>query len=650
MRSESTQKEGGFKWSTLTGKLPGGHKPMLKLPKIWVPKAAEVRRNSAPAPAEPREVEPAVAPASAPPAPLGPPRPPAPLTFEQHLAALHLSEAGRLLLAREERLFAGGGLRPPEVVDADALEADRRALEDEVLRTLRTSLDADADAQVLRSAVSFVELEEEQDQIWERRRGGTLPSWRLRCWRQAHDATLQSLVEERMEAPPTPAALRPGHSSIQADVHSMGRRLRRDLLLVLERVETCYPAHLRICRQYAAWYHRCVGAKLAKLADFGLDDQDCTFLLRWVNDFYPRLLQELEAAGELDTRALDCLLPKDLLAPLEEQYLSKQQGELSTYLGRILDEARETWTEGGLPPSEDGCFASPLAYDIIQMVNGMVSAAEKVLGDLPKARTLTCQLQDLLRRFATFQADVIKRNKANSAAFVKANLGCVAQFRDFLASRSRLFPEDVRRNCLRTLTDMKGSAHEYLLGPVHKNLKPHYRKLFSQEWLKTSTLDKLQRGLEDEMLQLEGPSKSCRQELTARLHRDVAVEYVYRLLKAELKLKDKLQQRQAADNVERDAGALRDFFGGHGSEEAWLHQVLIMIAEVLKLQDLPAIQFQVASLGTAFPDLSEKHVLSLLKLKSNLTKEDKNNVKAVLLEIPKDSAQSQAFFSFVAVK
>lgn len=40
-----------------------------------------------------------------------------------------------------------------------------------------------------------------------------------------------------------------------------------------------------------------------------------------------------------------------------------------------------------------------------------------------------------------------------------------------------------------------------------------------------------------------------------------------------------------------------------GSKEGWLKEILTKIAEVLKLQDLPAIQMQVASLGTAFPDL-----------------------------------------------
>lgn len=40
-----------------------------------------------------------------------------------------------------------------------------------------------------------------------------------------------------------------------------------------------------------------------------------------------------------------------------------------------------------------------------------------------------------------------------------------------------------------------------------------------------------------------------------------------------------------------------------GSKEGWLKEVLIKIAEVLKLQDCASVQMEVVSLGTAFPDL-----------------------------------------------
>ncbi|XP_057716011.1 tumor necrosis factor alpha-induced protein 2 [Corythoichthys intestinalis] len=648
MRSDWAQKHGAFKWATFSSSssssssLPSkGHKLRLKLPRVW---GANPRRGSAPSTTEANVPTTQVEVETAPPTP----EPAPPMTFEQHLSSLRLSEAGRMLLLREERLFGEDATDGWRAEETAALKADRLALEEVVLRTLRSSLEPAADVDVLASAVAFVQQEEEQDRLWERR-GGMLPPWRLSGWRKMHNDTLQQMVEERLEAPQTPLATPPkGQSSIQADVHGAGRRLRRDLQIVAERVKACYPQHFRICQLYAASYHRGVSSRLRRLADFGLDDQDCTFLLHWVNDFYPRLLEDPQL--EINMEVLEPLLPEELLSPLEEQYLGRQERELSTYMGSVLDEARAAWNKGQQPPVEDGCFVSHTAYDIIQIVNGMVSRAEKVLGDLRKAQPLTCQLQDFLHSFQTFQADVIKYDKANTAAYVKANLGCVADFRDFVISRRRLFPEEVLQNCLSILTDMKGSAHEYLLAPVRKNLKPHFRKLFSQDWLKNSTLEKLQSGLDQEILRLRGLPESRRQELIGQMHRVVSTEYVRRLLKGKLRLKDKQQQQKAAANVEDDAHALQCFFSTHGSEEVGLADVLSMMAEVLKLQDLPAIQCQVASLASAFPDFSEEHVLALLKLKGNLGREERNSVKAVLSEIPKSSAQSQPFFSLVQLK
>lgn len=43
------------------------------------------------------------------------------------------------------------------------------------------------------------------------------------------------------------------------------------------------------------------------------------------------------------------------------------QDELTTYIGRVLEEAKQKWTDGEEPTREDGCFVSPVAYDIIQV-------------------------------------------------------------------------------------------------------------------------------------------------------------------------------------------------------------------------------------------------------------------------------------------
>ncbi|KAM8913463.1 tumor necrosis factor alpha-induced protein 2-like isoform 2-T2 [Spinachia spinachia] len=573
------------------------------------------------------------------------------LTYEQTLEAKRFWEAGRLLIEREERLF--GEMQEAEAPaghqeEVTELAARRGALQVLVLETLRLSLDRGEPraGEALASAVQAVEQEEVQDRLWHQR-GRTPPTWRPCAWKELHDSTLRGLVEERMDnasAPPL-ADL----SSIQADVHAMGRQMKEDLLQVVSVVRSCYPPEHHICLLYAEMFHCTFSARMQKIADFGLGDKDCTFLLRWVNEYYPEVLQKAQLSGAMDVAALGKLLPEELLKPLEDQFLSRQQEELTTFVGRVLEDAEDKWNKGEEPRKEDGCFVSPVSYDIIQLINGMVTTAEKVVGDLQKAQTITRQLKDLMHRFKMFQNDVIKQNKASSRPQVKAHLGCVEQFRDFLHTKRRLFTQEVWEHCRHVLTDMKLSAHSYLLKPVHEVLKPEYRKLGTSDWLKNNQFTGLLDGLEEELQGLQGSIGSCHRELLGRLHQEVTVEYVRRLLKG-AKLKDHKQQVKACNTVRDNAESLHKLFRKMGSEDVWLKDILTKVAEVLSLQDLPAIQIQVASLGADYPDLREEHVSALLRLKTNLSKAARRTVTGVLSVTRVPCGAAPAFFSDVRLK
>lgn len=140
--------------------------------------------------------------------------------------------------------------------------------------------------EVLLSAVKAVVLEAEQDKRWTQRSEAS-PAWRPGGWRSLHDETLRSLVERRMDSPSTPANSPVRLSSVQEDITSMARQLKVDLLLVVNAVKDCYPPEMDICNVYARLYHQTFSARLRKIADFGLDDSDCMWVLRWVNDYYP---------------------------------------------------------------------------------------------------------------------------------------------------------------------------------------------------------------------------------------------------------------------------------------------------------------------------------------------------------------------------
>ncbi|XP_020505357.1 tumor necrosis factor alpha-induced protein 2 isoform X1 [Labrus bergylta] len=580
-------------------------------------------------------------------------------TLEEILAAKdaqHLCEASRQLIEREERLF-GEKIETDSLThnaeEVDKLAVDYKNLKSLIFTTLRLSLSpGEISVEALTSAVKALNQVVDQDQQWKKGNWPT-PAWRHDDLKKLHESTLRSLVEDRMDNSTLPHADKREMSSFQVDVNSMGRQLKDDLLLVVEVVKRCYPPEQDICNFYAGLYHQTFSSRLRKIADFGLEDKDCTFLLRWVNEYYPQILQKPELSCEINAEVLGKLLPEELLKPLEEQFLSKQQEELQTYIVRVLDEAEQRWRKGEEPTREDGCFVSHVAYDIIQLVHSMVSTAATIVGDIHKAQIITSQLKALLPSFQTFQNNVMKQNKPNSQPIIKANLGCIQQFMELFNKKHHLFQDDVRTKCLQILTDMKQSAHTYLLKPVHVVLKPKYYLLGTSDWLKKpEVFETLLDSMEKEIQDLQGSIQSCHQELIGQLHQEVTAEYVKRLLKVKVKLKDREQQHKAYQKIKDNAESLQDLFGRMGSKEDWLNEILAKIAEVLKLQELPAIQMEVVSLGTSFPDLSEKHVSALLKLKTNVSKDNRKTVKDTLSDYLKeiDNVASRPFFSKVQVK
>uniref|UniRef100_A0A3Q4I8B0 Exocyst complex component Sec6 n=1 Tax=Neolamprologus brichardi TaxID=32507 RepID=A0A3Q4I8B0_NEOBR len=489
-------------------------------------------------------------------------------TFEEYLEMKAFREATQQLIDKEKHLFWETAEANKEAVEK--LAADHKALEEHVWHILQQSFSLsteEASTSALKSAVKAINLEEEQDQLW-KQNSQTPPTWRPSEWKKRHDEVLQKLVNGRMDNPSSPTGDQVNQSTIQATIQSMGTQLKDDLQWVVEEVKNCYPPEMDICNLYARLYLETFKARLRKTVG-SVDDKECSFLLLWVKESYP--------------------------------------DDLMIYIDRVLDEAKKEWDQGKEPTRDDGCYASPVAYDVIQFINGIVTSADKIVGDRHKAQKITSNLTDFMQRYKEFHEDIIRQNKRHSKAFIKANLSCVKQFRYVCDPKHDLCPEDVKKNCLQVLTEMKQSAHTYLLTPVHKSLKPHYQKLGTSDWLKKNTFEKLLNSTEDELQELQGSSQSSYQELIGQLHQEVTVEYVRRLLKGEVKLKDSNEQQKAYETVKENAEKLHEL---------------------------------------------EKHVSALLKLKANLSKADKKTIKSTVLDILKEShtnAETRAFFSKVEV-
>ncbi|KAL0969013.1 hypothetical protein UPYG_G00221570 [Umbra pygmaea] len=587
--------------------------------------------------------------------------PPELLTFEQNLQRNHLDVAGQQLIDKEEYLY---GQVSEDVVQLTAdrereekeqLTRDRKALLSHIDLAVKSSLSTNEDSlEALKSAVKAILREEEQDTRWLKQEGKQ-PPWRPSECTLHHNAVLQSLVEERMDnAELPPEDCNKLRSSLQRDVCGKGRRLQDDLLRVVKEVRSCYPENIDICNLYGKLYHQAFSTAMRKIAEYGLGMADCSYLLYWVNVAYPEILQNPELKA-INPETWGKLLSSELITPLEEQFVTHQETEMQTLLNKMLKLEEQAWVEGSEPLLRDNCYFSPLAIDIIQFINNAVKSIETVLKDTYKVQVIVSLLKDFLISYKKFQEKVLKGfNHRNSRPVIAANLYCVEQFRKYIVNKASIFPLDIKECCLSIVADMKHCGYTYLTSFIHKDLKSQYRCLGTPVWLdkEKHVFGNLLEGIKKHTQDLNGLTESCHQELIGQLHLEVTVEYVRRLLRRKIKLRDKEMQEQAAMSVREDSQRLHKLFIEAGSREEWLIDILPKIAEVLKLQDISSIQLEIVTLSQTYPDLSDCQVSALLSLKSNLSASAVKKVKKSLQD-NKEAIHSQetpSFFSKVQVK
>ncbi|XP_062378529.1 tumor necrosis factor alpha-induced protein 2 isoform X2 [Sardina pilchardus] len=594
-------------------------------------------------------------------------------TFEDNLQRRCFSEASLQLIGREESLFGSGQQKQEEEADLQqeeeaglnqgeeagltqeeeaGLKYDYERLWEEGIKpTIRKSLQHldQSDQGALKEAVLAIQQEEEQDRRWEGPQDRERPDWRPWCYRHAHDALLEEMVRERMqEVEPYPG----GGSSVQRELIGLGQRIREDMLQVARQVRGCYPGNrdvgvccypgnmhvgcypgnVGVCQAYARLYHQAFSARLTELSEFGLDLPDCTHLLSWTNQHYPRMLQEPELVCEVDIK--EPLLPADVLRPLEEQYMEHRETELKRCVETVLQMAEQAW-RGGATQMIDGCYSSPLAIDTIQCVDANLKSCREILGDdSTHTHTLLATLIPFFRRYKHFLERVLRQSGAHSRPVVMANLTCLRQFREFVTGETP-FPDDVRISCVSLVTNMRDACHTHLTSVIHQNIKETYRKLWSHNWLQKSgrVCEQLRDGLNTHLQDLTALDHTSRQELLGVLHEEVLLEYVRRMMKRKIKLKDKQQQEQAATALCSDNQDIHTVFMEAGSTEGWISKVLPELANLLKIQDPDAILLQLVTLTAELPDISVGHVSALLQLRGGLSDRDCKKIKETFTEL-----------------
>ncbi|XP_053193368.1 tumor necrosis factor alpha-induced protein 2-like [Scomber japonicus] len=604
-----------------------------------------------------------------------------------------LEEISRRLIIREEQLFSQSEQEQQEEEqeeqqeeqeeeqeqEEDELQRELEALRLQILMTVHNTFTSSSSSSsscssssgevgALRSAVASIQQQEAQDRRWAGAAGGgrRVPAWRpLKCL-SSHNELLSNMVESRLkeaaeeEAGGAGGAVGAGgaggahqlSSPVKREVCRLGKRVKEDLLTVVRTVVDCYPPHMDVLNVYAGLYQQRFSTRITQLAAPGLQNQDCSYLLYWVNHCYPlEVLKHEELDGKIKTACLGSLLLQENRTQLEDQYLTHTEDKVKSCLSTALKKEEENWLSGKTPELLDHYYFSPLAVDVIQVIDGFLTEFRCVIGEQSKAERITAHLEDFLSSYKTSMEDFVKGNHGNVRSVMKAHLACEEQFRDYITGTGSV-SEPQRRRCLDTLAALKDCGYRCLTCP--SQLKVCCSQLWTSGWLDGSlpVVDSLLDSLNQQLSDLTHLKPACRRAVLSVLHQDVCLQYVKRMMKTRKKSRE--QQLDGAQRMIEDAQKINDFFTeGVRHDSAWLCSMFCTIAEILRLQDPGSVQLEMVCLSRTFPDLSDAHVSALLSLKTGLSAADVRSIRRSVEEnrpLNASSNHSPPFFSMVKVK
>nr|XP_055041963.1 tumor necrosis factor alpha-induced protein 2-like isoform X1 [Misgurnus anguillicaudatus] len=516
-----------------------------------------------------------------------------------------LAEAQKLLVAAEERLFGSNELARAEE-EVDKLQADYETFILNLKMIIYESFIED-NQEKLKSAVTAILQEEAQDKRWETLAMEKRPVWRpIRC-REIHDTQLKTVVEERMKnANEEENGADKLSSPLKREVCRLGKQIQKDLLVVVRRLRECYPPDFNICIIYAQLYHQAFSTRLQELTRSSVDVEDCCYILSWITFHYPSdVLTHQELKEHIDQSSLGPLLPEGTLKILHEQYFSYKEEEARKWLSNAFGKEMKKWSDGIEPQLVDGFYVSSLAVDIIPLIDSSMKEIKAILGSESKNEYILCQLDSCLKEYMRNLEELIKVKQGGAANTLCAILVSIQQFGVYVQEAESLFPEKTRRILLCTLGNIKTICQQYFLSRIHTELKPLYRKLWTDAWCHRhdEVLDGLVKGLENHIHNLETLESVCQEELLGKLHLAVMVEYVRQMMKRKQKLKGKKRQEEAADFMCQDNRMICSTFSEAGSNEKWLSEILPRLSEILKLQDPGSLELEIVSLARIYPDL-----------------------------------------------
>ncbi|XP_073494459.1 tumor necrosis factor alpha-induced protein 2-like [Phyllobates terribilis] len=566
--------------------------------------------------------------------------------IEEQIDKKQLLDAAKNLIDLEDKI-----LQDPLLQDKiEKVNALYGKLEKVVFQVVVDSV-TQTNGDLLSQAVNvIVELEKEDAQHVPHRDYSNSP-W-PRGWRLKWEQCVENTVTDRF-CDLTNFLLDESTSSLSQNLATLGKILKQDLVQVVTHLKDHYPKDFDVCNIYAKncyWY---VVSQMELITGFQLADEDTYLLLCWVNNYYPNLiLKDPVLIGHIDDSKLQDLLSPQVIRQLEATYVAYEIESVRSYMNRSLDVEMDRWKSEKEPDILGNCHHTELHIDIIQIYIGIIKKAGEINKEMVDkvSRFLPHEMGEFFKRYKSSVEEFLEKNKTHS--FYKeigvTNLNCCLHFRKFIDNKDTAFDVGMRQQMLSTILQCEDLTYDALFQELYRDLKAQFKRMSQGSNLCSyQIMQDIVKTAERFVSGFTTLCPPCYKDMIARIHLYLVKEYLIKLLKKKVRHNNALQLQTLAVQINENANLINDFCAAHKSEAEWLNHVISKIAEIIRLQDLSAIQLEVATMVEDYPDIGNKQIEYILYIKGNLSSKDIKSILKVANTVERRTSSKPKLFELI---
>ncbi|KAM4722308.1 exocyst complex component 3-like protein [Rhinophrynus dorsalis] len=516
-----------------------------------------------------------------------------------------------------------------------------------------------SDPSLFVSAVRIIEREEYLDleesrgppqQLW--RPPGRPKHWRENFFKSLERGICERLIGSGMEEENiNPAGLVNHFKELQS-------RVLEELQAVCSVLAPCVPPQYDLCRTVGLMCHHAISRHLRDILSRELSHPALYRVLYWSMIVYPSkdVMGHPDLSPEIDTAELGPLVSPELLEEQMNRYTRSVRACLAQWIQKALEVEYADWFREQEPDKDqDGMYLSSLQQLIMQMLAENVQLAS-VLGECLESRVKNAALHEMDNCLLWLREALVKygiehmKDRTTPPFYVPYLLAIINGCTALNSSISYLQPEDrvstvFRKTvpCLQTSLDktQKKACH-LLLDDLQAELQPLFLQIPSRPWLSGSDViqcvcEKVEH-FSEYMFMARAPM--C-QFLLTQTERMLVIEYVKALMHSKMVCKNAGERMQMAERMSSDAEELRAVLSRMGLEESTLCVRLILsLQEIFAIKDPSLLSLEISGLMTTFPDISDDHVLALLELRGDVSRDLRHTVLNMMqqqaVSIPQD--------------